>query len=758
MDEGQPRQHVLGVDGVGSVLTVVDAAGMDEAEVSALVSAHAQHVFDLSAEVPLRAALLVRGTRESVLVLVMHHIAGDGWSMGLLARDVSLAYAARCSDGVPGFEPLPVQYADYTLWQRELLGSEDDPGSMLARQVDYWRQALEGAPEELSLPVDRPRPVAASYRGGGVGLAVSAGLHARMTRLAAAEGVTVFMVLQAAVAVLVSRLGAGTDIPLGTPVAGRVDDALDDLAGLFVNTLVLRTDLSGNPAFAEVLKRVREAALEAFGHQDVPFERLVEKLAPSRSLARHPLFQVMVVLQNQAPAVVDLPGISAELIPPGETAAKFDLSFDFEEAFDAAGSPAGLRGSVTYAADLFEQATVEAVAQRFIRVLETVTTDPRTPLGRVGVLGEAERHRIVQEWNGTARAVPAGTLPGLFEARVARVPGAVAVVFEGAELTYGELNGRANRLARLLAARGVGPESVVAVAMERSAELVVALLAVLKAGGAYLPVDPAYPAERVGFMLADARPAVRGDQPGRAARRCRWGTGWPGWWWMSRAWRRSWPGSGMVTCLMPSAAAGCWAGIRRTSSSRRGRPGGRRALRCRHAGVVNRLAWMQDAFGLGAGDRVLQKTPFGFDVSVWEFFWPLLEGAVLVVARPGGHQDPGYLAGLIQRERVTVAHFVPSMLAVFVREPAAASCTGLRAVVCSGEALPAELGEQFAGVLGGVALHNLYGPTEASVDVTAARFVPGAGGDHGPDWPAGVEHAGVRAGFRPGSGGGGGGG
>ncbi|MFI1973450.1 condensation domain-containing protein, partial [Streptomyces cinnamoneus] len=503
--DGTPRQRILPMDSVALELPVAEVAETDLDE----ALAHAAALpFDLSCDVPLRARLYALAPDEHVLLLVMHHIASDGWSMGLLARDVSVAYAARCRGEAPAWEPLPVQYADYTLWQLDLLGDENDPESVLAEQLAYWRAALAGLPEDLALPADRPRPAAVTHRGDTVGLRLGADLHRRLTELARTRGVTPFMVLQAGLAVLLSRLGAGTDIPLGTPVAGRMDDALDDLVGFFVNSLVLRTDVSGDPAFTELLARVRETDLGAFGHQDVPFERLVEDLAPTRSMARHPLFQVMLALQNNAEAVLDLPGLKVTALPGGDAPAKFDLSFALAEEFDAQGSPAGLTGSVTYAADLFDRASVEMITERFVRVLETVTADPAVTVSQVDVLSEPERARILGEWNATGRDVPAGTLPELFEAQVARTPEATALVFDDVELTYAELNARANRLARVLAEHGVGPESLVAVSMERSVELVVALLAVLKAGGAYVPVDPEYPAERIAYVLDDARPTL----------------------------------------------------------------------------------------------------------------------------------------------------------------------------------------------------------------------------------------------------------
>ncbi|MET8870049.1 amino acid adenylation domain-containing protein, partial [Nonomuraea sp. NPDC004580] len=711
---GEPYQRVLGMDELEWELRVVEVA---PEQVHDQVARAFAHTFDLASEVPIAAWLFVTGPDEQVLTVVTHHIAADGMSMRPLANDLSLAYAARCRGRAPQWQPLPVQYADYALWQRELLGAED----VLSRQIGFWREALEGVPEELALPVDRPRPAVPGYRGHGVPVEVPAEVHARLVEVARAEGATTFMVLQAALAVLLAKLGAGTDIPIGTPTAGRTDEALSDLIGFFVNTLVLRTDLSGDPTFREVLGRVRETGLDAHSHQDVPFERLVEELAPARSLARHPLFQVMFTMQNDTGVPLHLAGVTAREISPATAPAKFDLDVAAAEVFDEAGEPAGLRGYVIAAADLFDRDSAERVAERWVRLLDTLVRDVSARLSEVDVLAADEWDQVVWAWNTTDAPVPGTSLIGLVEAQAARTPDTVAVVYEGAEVTYAELDERAGRLAGALAAEGVAAESVVGVVMERGVDLVVALLGVLKAGAAYLPVEVELPPERVASMLADAGArvmvcsadtaalvpdgvtALRADDlpPGEPVRGD-----------VPQVDDLP-PGEPLGGDVRPGQAAY----VIFTSGST-GRPKG---VVVPHAGVVNRLAWMQRRLPLEPGDRVLQKTPYGFDVSVWEFFWPLVTGATLVVARPGGHRDPAYLAELIRDARVSVAHFVPSMLEVFLRQPSASACDGLRWVVCSGEALPQPLQERFFDVLGEAELHNLYGPTEASVDVTAWR-------------------------------------
>ncbi|MFE2753052.1 amino acid adenylation domain-containing protein, partial [Actinosynnema sp. NPDC059335] len=684
-DGGVPFQRVLRDPGF-----TVPVRDVDEAGLSAAVDGVVRARFDLGRDVPVRAVVFRVRPDEHVLVVVLHHIAGDGGSLQPLARDVGVAYRARSAGGAPGWLPLRVQYADYAVWQRELLGGEDDPGSVVSGQVEFWREALRGLPDRLGLPVDRPHPPVRDYRGRTVSRELSPVLHRAVAGFARSRNATVFMVFQAALAVLLTRSGAGTDIPIGTPVAGRSDEVLEDLVGFFVNTLVLRTDTSGDPGFGELVGRVREVDLAAFAHQDVPFERLVEVVNPVRSLAHHPLFQVMLAFTGPTDLDVELPGLTATPERADAGTAKFDLTFSVAERPDAGGVDVGLE----FATDVFDRATAESLLARLVRVLEAGVEEPDVPIGRLDVLDPAERHRVLVEWNDTARAVPDATLPELFEARVRRSPDATAVVFEGQSVTYAELNARANRLAHHLLDRGAGPERVVGLALPRSTDLVVAILAVLKTGAAYLPLDADHPAERIDFMLADARPVTvltSADAPAGG------------------------PGHDPGTRARPANPAY----VLYTSGST-GRPKG---VAVEHRAIANRLAWMRAGHRLGPDDRVLHKTPVTFDISIWELFWPLLDGAVLVVAKPDGHKDPAYLADLIRRERVTVAHFVPSMLHVFLQEPAARDCVGLRRVFCSGEALTAELRDRYHAVLGG-SLHNLYGPTEAAIEVSAAACPP----------------------------------
>ncbi|WP_405145010.1 non-ribosomal peptide synthase/polyketide synthase [Sphaerisporangium sp. NBC_01403] len=685
--DGRPYQRILDP---GEVPVVTGFQRVTEDELAGRLAEAAGHGFELDREPPLRARVFEVAPGEHVLLLVVHHIAGDEWSDRPLWRDLSTAYRARREGRAPEWASLPVQYADYTLWHRDVLGDGGDPGSLSARQLGFWRRALEGLPEELALPADRPCPQESSHLGGAVGLSLTPELERGLRGLAGSHGVSMFMVAQAAVATLLHRLGAGEDIPLGAPISGRTDESLEDLVGFFVNSLVLRTDLSGAPSFGELLARVRDTDLAAYEHQDLPFERLVEAINPTRSLARHPLFQVMVVYladQNGAPG---FPGLDARPEPLGQETAKFDLSFDFAERGDGE----GIEGWIEYSADLFDHDTVERLAERLVRLLEQVVADPGLPVRHLEIMDGRERRLVVGEWNDTARPVEATTLPELFRAQVARTPDALALVCGDERLTYAELDARVERAARALAAMGAGPERTVAVALPRSAELVVALLAVQRAGAAYLPLDAGYPRERVELMLADARPVcvLRDGLPDG-------------------------PSGELPASYDPRHPAY----VIYTSGST-GRPKG---VVVPHEGIVNRLLWMRDEYGLTASDRVLQKTPSSFDVSVWEFFWPLITGAALVVAKPEGHKDPAYLAGLIQDERVTTVHFVPSMLRAFLEDPGAARCTGLRRVMCSGEALPADLASRFHAVLP-AELHNLYGPTEASVDVTSVRVLPGA--------------------------------
>ncbi|MFE4974351.1 amino acid adenylation domain-containing protein, partial [Kitasatospora sp. NPDC056651] len=501
--DGEPHQLIRPA---GAAPVPFEVRDCPADEVGASVDEASRRPFALADELPLRALLLRVSAEEHVLVLVLHHIAGDGWSMGPLLRDLAAAYAARTAGSTPGWAPLPVQYADYALWQRELLGEEDQDG-LLARQLDYWRQTLADLPEELALPADRPRGAVASHRGGRVVLPLGVELHRSLVMLAREQRVTMFMTAQAALAALLTRLGAGTDIPIGSVTAGRSDEALDELVGFFVNTLVLRTDTSGDPSFTELLARVRESQLDAHAHQEVPFERLVEEINPARSLARHPLFQVMLVLQGGGDtAPLDAAGLDVSVEPSGRAVAKFDLSVGIGESFGPDGAPAGLECVIDFATDLFDRETVEAMAMRFGRLLAAVAAGPDLPIGRAELLSPVERDELVG--GVTPLAVERPLVPAVFAAQAAATPGAVAMVCGSETLTYRELEARANRLAHRLVGAGVLPGAVVALALPRSVETVVGLLAVLKMGGVYLPLDAGYPAERTAYTLADAAPAL----------------------------------------------------------------------------------------------------------------------------------------------------------------------------------------------------------------------------------------------------------
>ncbi|WP_406361929.1 amino acid adenylation domain-containing protein [Streptomyces sp. NBC_00715] len=670
-----------------------------------------QYAFDLAAELPLRTTLFSVGPDEYVLLLLVHHIASDGASMGPLGRDVETAFRARLQGRAPEWSALPVQYADYTLWLQELLGSEDDPDSSVSRQLAFWKAALDGVPDQLELPFDRPRPKVADYRGDTVPIRIDADLHRALLGLAQESNTTLFMVLQAALATLLSRLGAGSDIPLGTPVAGRTDEALDDLVGFFVNTLVLRNDTSGDPTFRELLARTRATDLAAYSHQDVPFERLVEAINPQRSLSRHPLFQVIFGVDATGGSALNLPGLAVAQESVPIEFSRFDLGFNFIEQYGIDSRPAGISGLLHYSTDLFDRESVEALVTRMVRVVEAAVADPDRPLGRIEILSAGEQRQILGAWNDTGAALTDATLPALFQSQVALTPRKPAVLASDTDLTYGELNERANRLAHHLIAHGVGPEQFVALALPRTAQTMVALLAVLKAGAAYMPVDPAYPADRIAYMLQDADPALV-LTVAETERMLPEG---------SRTPRLVLDSPEVVAALESRPATDPTdrdrIGVLRQphpayiiyTSGSTGRPKG---VVVTHANVANLVAWARDEFGEQRLAHVLFSTSLNFDVSVFEMFGPLLTGGRIEVLRDLlalGDRDAD------DRSSVLVSG-VPSALARIVSQGDVRAAADT--VVFCGEALTAQAATEVRDELGAGRVYNIYGPTEATVYAT----------------------------------------
>ncbi|MGQ4485547.1 amino acid adenylation domain-containing protein [Streptomyces sp. SAS_281] len=714
---GVPRQLVLAADHADLDLTprAVRPDGLDEA-----LAAEVAHAFDVTADLPVRARLLGLGAESHVLVLLVHHIAGDGWSLAPLARDLGDAYRHRTRGEAPDLPGLRVQYADYTLWQRALLGDGDDAGSRAARQLDFWRTALAGSPGLLALPLDRPRPAALTYRGDALAFPVDADTHRALAELARARGCSLFMVLQAALAVLLSRHGAGQDIPLGTPVAGRTDEALDDLVGFFVNTLVLRTDLSGDPAFTEVLDRVRTFDLAAYAHQDLPFERLVDALAPDRAQDHHPLFQTMIVLQNQADTALGLDGLTVTGQPVRTGISKFDLTFTFTETRDDAGRPTGLDGHLEFSTDLFDPATAHALAARLTRLLASLAADPGGRVRTAAFLDAAERAALDRAAPGPVRPVHARTVPEAFRARAARTPGRIAVRAGARQLTFTELDARSDDLAHHLHDRGIGRGDLVALAADGTADRVVAMLAVAKAGAACLPVDLDYPEARVAHMLDEARPALfLVHDAARAARFTavpRLALGDPS----------AWPaGRGAPPAAAPGPDDAAY--VIYTSGST-GRPKG---VVVTHGALTNHMAWMAGHFALTDDDRVLARTSPSFDASVWETWLPLLHGGATCPVPAALNHDPAGLLARMRDEGVTLAQFVPSHLALLLTETGAeAAPPALRAVACGGEPLTRALADRVRRAWA-AEVHNLYGPTETTIDATAHQVPTGDAGEEG---------------------------
>jgi amino acid adenylation domain-containing protein len=698
------------------VLTRVDLRGVVDPDgaLERLAHRRARHPFDLESG-PLHRFTLVRlDEGEHVLLVALHHAVADGGSLPILWRDLAALY------GGEELPPLALQYADYALWQRRRLDRERDR-ERLAPELAWWREHLAGLPPVLELSADRPRPPRASGTGGVVRRTLPAELVASADGLARRSGASRFMVLLAVFQALLGRSGGQEDFAVGTPMADRGRGELEDLVGLFLDTLVLRADLAGDPPFRELLRRVRATALGAYAHRNLPFERLVEALAPARSRSHEPLVQVLLVLEAGERVPDRLGDLAARAYDTPTGAARLDLTLSLAPRSDG-----GLDAHLEYAADLFDATTAARLAARFAHLLGAAARSPDARLSDLPAMPAGERFQVLHEWNDTRRrlarsASGATSLGELFARQAERTPESVAVVEDGSgaprHLTFGALARRGGALAAHLASLGVGPEVAVGLCAERSLELVVGLLAVVEAGGAWLPLDPSYPRERLEWMLEDAgAPVVVAEGQRRDLLAAYAGEIVP-----LEPWSRSSPpappGSPPRRDPPPEAAAY----LIYTSGST-GRPKG---VVNGHRGIVNRLLWFQQVEPLGPDDRVLQKTPIGFDVSVWELFWPLVTGARLVLARPGGHRDGAYLAAAVARHRVTTAHFVPSMLAPFLEEPGLESdCRTLRRVVASGEALAPELVARYARRLG-APLYDLYGPTEAAVEVSWARVAAG---------------------------------
>jgi amino acid adenylation domain-containing protein len=668
----------------------------------------ARYVFDLTRELPIRATLFRVNAEDHVLLVVMHHIVSDGWSMTPLLRDLAIAYRARCAGTEPAWDPLPVQYADYTLWQQDLLGDDADPASEAAIQLAYWAKALDALPDEVTLPGGRPRPALPSYNGDTACLAFDVDTHAALIGMTGTEQVTLFMLLQAAFAAALTRLGAGSDIVLGSPVAGRLDDALENLIGFFVNTLVLRTDTSGNPTFRELLARVREGDLAAYAHQDLPFERIVAELNPERSLARHPLFQVMVVLQNNEQARLDLPELAVTGRVAATKTAKFDLTVAFAEIRGPGSELAGIDGTFEYATDLFDWASVDLLTRCVRRMVEAMIADPQARIGEVNLLSSEDR-ALFARWNDTAAAYPGELCTHqVFERQAQQTPDAVALICAGSRMTYGELDMAANRLAHALIRDGVRRGDVVGVYLDRGVELAVAVLAVLKAGAGYTLLDPAFPADRLNSIVTEAGIGIvlsREQEMTRDRTHA-------GWHWLDVNGTAAETASPDVTVACDDVMC-----VMFTSGST-GKPKG--VVTTHRAMTGTFLA--QEFCAFGPGEVVLQCAPVSWDAFALELFAALLFGGTAVL-QPGQSPEPAVIADLVVRHRVSTMHVSASLLNFLIDEyPQMFGQVGQ--VMTGGEAASVPHVARLLDSRPSLRLVNGYSPVESTIFTVSHQVQP----------------------------------
>ncbi|WNG56874.1 amino acid adenylation domain-containing protein [Archangium gephyra] len=688
-EAGQPVQRIAPTASLP--LSLVDLSSlppserMDEAH--RLAARAALRPFDLEHGPLIHASLFKLEERLHILVLSMHHIVSDGWSMGILVREVAALYQAFSSGQPSPLPELPLQYADYAVWQRQWL-----QGAALEQQLSYWKQQLSGAPAALELPTDKPRPSVQSHRGAHLEVHLPKVLSESLTAFCQREGVTPFMALLASFQLLLSRYSGQDDISVGSPIAGRRHAELEGLIGFFVNTLVLRSRLSAVSSFRELLHQVRETTLGAFAHQDIPFEKLVEELQPPRDLSRTPLFQVMFALQNAPTSNLELPGLSLRALPPGELPSKFDLTLSLSDG------PDGFTGSLEYCTDLFEHDTALRMVDHLRVLLSSVLSQPDAPLASLSLLTESERHRLLVDWSPAPRELPQHPLiHRLFEAQVRRSPDAPALHSSGARLTYSELNARSNQLARLLLSLGVGPDSLVALHLKRSTDFVIALLATLKAGGAWLPLDPSLPNERLSFIVSDARPSLllthsSLDVGIRSFR-------------MESLSAQSSAFSGDDLEVTPDGDNLAYAIY---TSGSTGRPKG---TLLQHRGLCNTVLQSIDSMKLGPDSRVLPYASIGFDASIWEMLPTLLSGGQLFLTTRDQLPPGAPLQQFLREHAINAAFFTPALLAIL--EPQALE--SLHTVAAGGEALAPELAARWKP---GRRFLNVYGPTEVSIIAT----------------------------------------